>query len=154
MPAIPELPGREVDGRRSGNPGRSESRSGAGRVNSWTKVLSVLTAAALSLGTSARHAAEGLIKHHRMDLFEVCCPHDSGLSRAVAAEGGVAQRFSFWNGFDVATRNGTRRLLDEAKLKRPRHAWFSPPCDPWSTYQATTQRTPKQIERLIEKRRK
>ena len=68
---------------------------GKGRVNTWTSVCAVLVAAAVKLDATEKQAEIELVKHARTDLFEVCCPHDSGLSQAVAASGGKAQRISF-----------------------------------------------------------
>ena len=66
----------------------------------------------------------GLACHNRLDLMEVCTPSDSGLSKAVIAEGGTAERLGLHNGYDMATKTGLKRAMVMAKERRPRHAVF------------------------------
>ena len=90
----------------------------------------------------------------RLDLMEVCTPSDSGLTEACLRIGLQGRRLSNWSGHDLATESGTQKVLEEIRLYRPRKVWWSPPCDPFSSWQVCNQRTEEQIKKLKAKRRR
>ena len=88
----------------------------------------------------------------RLDLAEVCCSADSRLTDCVRKLGGTAERFSEWNGYNLITRRGALRLLEDLRRWRPRHVFFSLPCGPESPMQNANPRTPSQVAELSRKR--
>jgi hypothetical protein len=60
--------------------------------------------------------------------------------------GGKAFRVNLANGFDLSTRSGIDRALHEAALQKPREAWISIPCTPWtSTENFNVHRNPEKL---------
>ena len=92
------------------------------------------------------------VRGRKVDLFEICAPWDSPLSAMVVRYGGSAMRLGVHNGFDLSTKGGFHRAVQELREHRPRKVHFSPPCFPWSRMQNLNQRTPAQCAQLEEKR--
>ena len=63
-----------------------------------------------------------------IDLAEICTSPDSPLSLAVSAQGGRVKRYSHWNGYDLSTRAGAKKLIEALCRDQPRMCWWSPPC--------------------------
>jgi hypothetical protein len=63
-------------------------------------------------------------------------------------------RIGHWNGFDLSTTTGARRLMMLWRQKKPRRTVMSPPCGPFSQIQNINQRSEDQIERLRLKKAK
>ena len=107
-----------------------QAPKGHGRRPAAALIATLLLSAAAALDGERSMALTRVSRHGRADLLEVCCTSTSVLSEAVEQAGGEAIRASFWNGYDLASRRGQERLLQLAATRRPRHVWFSPPCDP------------------------
>ena len=101
------------------------------RRNLAGRALAVLISATCFFENELHRDFYSLASQGRLDLAEICCTPDSPLSACVNSSGGSAERFSFWNGFDLASTTGTNRLIHELKKKKPKWLWMSPPCDPW-----------------------
>ena len=89
----------------------------------------------------------------RVDLVELCAPWDSPLSQAVLDLGGRAERWGCHNGFDLSTKSGCIKAMKRLKVVRPRYLHVAPPCDPWTILQNANQRSPQQVQDLIEKQK-
>ena len=50
------------------------------------------------------------------------------LSGVVTSIGGRAVQYSYWNGFDLATKAGTDKLKEDLLQKKPRVVWMTPLC--------------------------
>ncbi|CAK0841212.1 unnamed protein product [Prorocentrum cordatum] len=84
----------------------------------------------------------------RLDLAEVACVSDSRLTHAMIEQGGKAERFSNWNGYDFSTRSGAEKLVKALRVKRPRRVWFSPPVGaecPWQNLNPVTAESEKKL---------
>ena len=133
--------------RSKGASGRSKSGSGiAGRI------ISTLRMSANAIAGAANHTWTEAVRHNRVDFAEVCCTADSQLAGEVIAEGGAAERYSHWNGFDLTTRKGSEPIRDGLESTRTRCVWLSPPCGPDSPMQNLNQRTDEQSADLESKR--
>ena len=115
-------------------------------------MLKLLLAATTVYQTRDCEALRAASTFGRLDLAEVCCSADSRLTECVRKLGGKAQRFSEWNGYNLITRRGALRLLEDLRRWRPRHVFFSPPCGPESPMQNANQRTPTRVAELSRKR--
>ena len=90
----------------------------------------------------------------RIELLEVCCPADSGLSQAVNVRGGNAARIGLHN-FDISTATGAKGARAFAAEMRPRCAWFSTPCGPFSPVQTLfNEKTAEQKAKSLFRKRK
>ena len=105
-----------------------------------------------AIADAAQVSWTNAVRHSRVDLAEVCCTADSQLAGEVISKGGAADRYSYWNGYDLTIRKGTEALRSKLESTRPRWIWMSPPCGPDSPMQNLNQRTDTQIQRLEEKR--
>ena len=97
-----------------------------------------------------------LVSHGRLKLLEVACSHDSILTETmqrITKNEMSARRCSLFNGFDLSTDAGVRKVIHEIDKGNPEHVWLSPVCGPYSVMQQINQRTPEQCEALQEKRR-
>ena len=108
-------------------------------------LLAALVSSAAALDRPKQEAFVNAVNHSRATLAEICCTSDSKLTAGVGF-GRSATRYSHWNGFDLTTRKGTDRLLEDLAQKMPRHVWISPPCGPDSPAQNANQRTEEQRE--------
>ena len=106
-------------------PQRKKSGSGlAGRV------LCTLMISAGAIADAAQVSWTNAVRYSRAGLAEACCTPDSQLAGEVISKGGTADRYSYWNGYDLTTRKGTDALRSKLESTRPRWIWMSPPCDP------------------------
>ena len=107
-------------------------------------MLQLLVLAASSLDTAPAEAWAEATTYGQLDLAEICCTADSILTEEVLRQGGVAKRYSEWNGYSLTKKKDANALLQELIKEQPRHAWFSPPCGPESPMQNANERTPEQ----------
>ena len=114
-------------------------------------LLAALISSAPALDRPKDEAFVNAVNHSRDTLAEICCTSDSKLTAGVVGFGRCATRYSHWNGFDLTTRKGTDRLLEDLAKKMPRHVWISPPCGPDSPAQNANQRAEEQRENLRKK---
>ncbi|CAK0860929.1 unnamed protein product, partial [Prorocentrum cordatum] len=140
--------GENAEARGSADPvGNAEaSRRLSSRVKSC--VLGALIAATTALGKMPGTAWEAAETYGRLDLAEVACVSDSRLTHAMIEQGGKAERFSNWNGYDFSTRSGAEKLVKVLRVKRPRRVWFSPPCGaecPWQNLNPVTAESEKKL---------
>ncbi|CAK0814932.1 unnamed protein product, partial [Prorocentrum cordatum] len=146
---VGQMPKAEnAEARGSADPvGNSEaSRRLSSRVKSC--VLGALIAATTALGKMPGTAWEAAETYGRLDLAEVACVSDSRLTHAMIEQGGKAERFSNWNGYDFSTRSGAEKLVKALRVKRPRRVWFSPPCGaecPWQNLNPVTAESEKKL---------
>ena len=100
-------------------------------------------------------AFQELVSTKRTFLIEVACAEDSRLSAEALKQLGpeAAVRCSHWNGYDLTSTTGVRRLKDLISQQRPVHVWISCECGPYSPLQRINRRNPEQCEKLEEKRR-
>ena len=119
-----------------------------------SQVLKELTAAARTLDDRATDAWVAAKSTGRLDLAELCCTADSMLVDEMRRLGGTAERYSFWNGYDLSRHDGATKLLDDLLVAMPRLVWASPPCGPDSNIQNFNahRRTPEQERNLANKR--
>ena len=100
-----------------------------------SQILKELTAAARTLDDRATDAWVAATSTGRLDLAELCCTGDSLLVDEMSRLRGTAERYSFWNGYDLSRRAGATKLLNDLLLAMPRRVWASPPCGPDSNIQ-------------------
>lgn len=67
-----------------------------------------------------------LVQSQRLFLLEVACSERSVLTQEACRCFGEhsAQRCSIWNGYDLTTAEGVRRLKQLVVQLRPRHVWI------------------------------
>lgn len=94
-----------------------------------------------------------LVREARLDLLEIGAPEDSTLSTEIRNRGGSAFSVGPHCGIDFSTTAGLRAVLRIVEERRPRHLWFSLPCDPWSTLQYLNQK-PEQRQALEARRKR
>ena len=90
---------------------------------------------------------------NQLFLLEVACSPDSLLSSEVERQGLRAKRCSLYNGFDLTSCQGVRRVLEVIEELRPEHVWIATECGAYSPMQNINQRTERQKNELAEKRR-
>ena len=76
------------------------------------------------------------MNHHRqdrLDLIEVYCSENSQRTHQCRQLGFKAERFGLAQG-DLTTVTGRQTLFSMFKSRRPRNAWLSPICGPWSSW--------------------
>ncbi len=73
------------------------------------RVFTMLCAAAVAFETAIIDPSQASANFGRLDLAEICCTRESKLTGMVIADGGPAERFGMWNGFDLRTTGGTNR---------------------------------------------
>ena len=98
------------------------------------------------------YAWKVLTNGDRYDFVEFCCSPNSRLTEECIRRGGKAYRINLANGYDLSTRNGVDKAIHWVRQNKPREAWISLPCGPWSVMQNMNQRTLEQIQRLNKKR--
>ena len=100
-------------------------------------------------------AFQELVSSQRTFLIEVACAEDSRISSEAQRQLGpsAALRCSHWNGYDLTSKDGVRRLKDLISYRRPQHVWISCDCGPYSPFQRLNRRNPEQVAQLEEKRR-
>ena len=79
-----------------------------------------------------------LVSHGRLKLLEVACSHDSTLTETmqrITKNEMSARRCSLFNGFDLSTDAGVRKVIHEIDKGNPEHVWLSPVCGPYSVMQ-------------------
>ena len=109
----PDLEGDTDPQRR--RPQRKKNGSGlAGRI------LSALMISAGVIADAAQVSWTNAVRHSRVDLADVCCTADSQLAGEVISKGGTADRYSYWNGFDLTTQKGAEALRSKLESTRPR----------------------------------
>ena len=85
------------------------------------------------------------------DLVEAFCSPDSMMTKVAQGAGMTSERWTA-SDYDLSTEEGYALAEQRLRILRPRRIWFSPECGPWSQMQNTNQRSPEQIEKLMEKR--
>ena len=164
--ASPSLRGRDYFEQRMGGsqPGLIVPDMVASMAQEWTdepatepKVLGVSEAKALAWRAERilPECMETLVQHGRPVLYEIACGPNSVLTEKVRAATGredSAQRFAFWNGYDVSTSMGVRAIMSKIDKNRPEHVWLSLECGPFSKMQNVNQRNERQVEELKQKR--
>jgi hypothetical protein len=98
------------------------------------------------------HAWRVLTNGDRYDFVKLCCSPNSRLTEECTRRGGKAYRINLADGYALSTRNGVDKAIHWVRQNKPREAWISLPCGPWSVMQNMNQRTPEQIQRLNKKR--
>ena len=94
---------------------------------------------------------EALVQARKPILFELACAPDSVLTKQmqqITNRPSSAQRFAYWNGYDIGTNTGVRAILVAIKKQRPEHVWISTECGPFSRMQQVNQRNEKQVLEL------
>ena len=89
----------------------------------------------------------------RYAFVEVCCSPQSVLTSVCTQLGGKAYRINLANGYDLTTSKGIDAAKAWVKQNRPKEAWISLPCTPWSPMQNLTPLTPER-EFTLRKQRK
>ena len=104
----------------------------------------------------APQAFQGLVSKGETVLVEVACSPESRLSaeiqRLLGSED-AAVRCSHWNGCDLGTSAGVKKIIDVIECRKPSHVCISPDCGPYSPMQAINQKTEAQVQALQDKRR-
>ena len=89
-----------------------------------------------------------------VDLLEVCCPPDSRLTQVFLDRGRQAMRIGL-PAFDLSTSRGIEELLYMINTYKPKVAWFSLPCGPYSPIQALfNEDTPEKLARSLMRKKK
>ena len=95
-----------------------------------------------------------LLNHHaNIDLVEAFCSHDSMMTQVAQRAGMTTERWTI-DDYDLSTESGFAQAEQRLRDLRPRRLWLSPECGPFSQMQNTNQRTPEQVNNLIEKRKR
>ena len=94
-----------------------------------------------------------LVNTDRYDFVEVCCSPHSVLADTCIKRGGKAYRINLANGYDLNTRAGIESAKEWVKRFKPREAWISLPCTPWSAMQNLTPMTPEREVKLGQQRK-
>ena len=90
----------------------------------------------------------------QVDLMEIGCPANSGLSWKMSQHGGVSARVGLHN-HDLSTKYGLNGALAMAERLRPRFMWISTPCGPFSPIQALFKEKPEiQKEKSLKRQRR
>ena len=79
-----------------------------------------------------QHAMQGKMSQ-RVDVMEIFCGEHSQLTHQCNQLGFKAERFGYAQG-DLQTSVGRQSLFQRLAQCRPRHAWVSPSCGPWSGF--------------------
>lgn len=118
------------------------------------KLFAFIALAFSALEMETHSSFFGATTAHHIDLAEGCCTKDSPLAAAVEHSGGQSKRYSVWDGFELSSKTGARRLVLALRQDKPRWVWMSPPCDPWTSCQNMNASDPARVERLRMKRLK
>ena len=89
----------------------------------------------------------------RVFLMELACSQDSLLSAEAERKGLKAIRCSHWNGHDLSSQEGVRRVLEKIRIEKPEHLWIATECTAFSPMQNLNQRSPQQVQALQQKRK-
>jgi len=92
-------------------------------------------------------------KGNRFGFVEICCSPNSRLTSECLRRGGSAYRMNLANGYNLTSLQDVTRAIQWIETHKPKEAWISLPCGPWSAMQNLNQRTPEQIARLNAKRK-
>jgi hypothetical protein len=156
--------------RRWGDSEGSASRRNVPRVHAVAQVLGVtkairagilltasvhgaLMAGASMLDLDVARQWNQVCDYGRVDFVEVCCTFESPMSAAANESGFSTMRLGLWNGFDLSRPRGVEKALQWVDYHKPRRAWGSPPCTPWSKAQNWNIGTEEKRAALVEKRR-
>ena len=93
----------------------------------------------------------------RLMSLEVGCSPTSLLTSTLqetTKDKDSAIRCSYWNGCDLETASGIKKVLQTIDTQHPRHVWISTECGPYSPTQNMNQQTSEQIQALEEKQTK
>ena len=88
-----------------------------------------------------------------VDLMEVCCPIDSTLVEVFLEKGRKALRVGL-PAFDLSTQQGLDESRAMLRRHRPKVAWFSLPCGPYSPIQALFNEDTEEKKRRSKKRKR
>ena len=94
-----------------------------------------------------------LVNTDRYDFVEICCSPNSVLADTCIQRGGKAYRINLASGYDLNTRAGIESAKEWIKKFKPREAWISLPCTPWSAMQNLTPMTPEREVKLGRQRK-
>ena len=72
-----------------------------------------------------------------LDLLEICASMDSRSTEAVRHLGGKAGRFGLWH-YNLLKDDPFEQAKEFIRKRKPRHAWASPTCGPFSPCQNMT----------------
>ena len=89
---------------------------------------------------SQQGSAESEASSDDNEVWEICCNPQSTLTRAARARGLKAKRLTLETGYDIMKKATVRRVCKQMKKKKPRRAWASIPCTPWSAMQNFNQK--------------
>ena len=94
-----------------------------------------------------------LVNTDRYDFVEICCSPNSVLTDTCIKRGGKGYRINLANGYDLNTRAGIESAKEWMQRFKPREAWISLPCTPWSAMQNLTPMTPERELKLGRQRK-
>ena len=102
-----------------------------------------------------RNAAQSIAEVcDRLDFLEVCCPEDSWLAEEMEKLGASVGRVGLFNGFDLFTSKGERRLLSVVREHKPRDVFLSPVCKAWSQANFWNSGNPERVQALLRLKKK
>ena len=112
-------------------------------------------------GSQLREAANRMLPEqwasvasiNRLFLLEVACSESSTLTNEARKQGLRAERAGLFNGCDLTTPEGLRKVLKLVEEGRPEHVWISTECGAFSPMQNLNQRSDQQVQDLKEKQR-
>ena len=91
-------------------------------------VNSVFAGSAETLLSQRAGALNTIERVRRVTLWEVACAPDSSLSRHGQQLGHQVRRKNLAEGYDLQDRSTIQRLVEDARLEKPRKIWISLPC--------------------------
>ena len=84
----------------------------------------------------------------QVDLIEIFCGDDSSLTHQVQMQKGSSIRFGLAQD-DLQSTEGRKMLFQSLHRHRPKHAWMSPVCGPWSKWsQLNSQKSTEAWDRI------
>eukprot|EP00435_Cladocopium_sp_Y103_P059291 s737_g21.t1 len=93
----------------------------------------------------------GMVKP-QVDIMEIACSSTSTLTQTFEDHGYFGKRINYKTGFDLDSKKGTEKLLQEVKMQPPKLGWASMVCTRMSSLQNLTPRTPEQLDKFYKRR--
>ena len=105
------------------------------------------------LSPSEGHRLEKAGADFEFDIYKALRDPSHVFLAEVERQGLRAQRCSWWNGYDLSTNAGLKKLLRMLEHERPSHVWFSTECTAFSPLQNINERDEAQARKREQERK-